>query len=529
MTKASFLTAQVITLLYSLGFVAGAAVNPPSESFTYDFSNASGAAIPAWMDRVEVQGGDIAGNPAHWRVKGSKTNTNDRLLIHLHPEELPADLSLTLVYEDLDNSHFVIQLLDRDGKVLVPDMFSGIVRTSRDTRSDTYVINFIRHPKAATIAIKRVRGPLILYGFTLMNVVCELPSTVDGDRENCLASSLMEDKDFNKDVGDTVKKLIGRSLDWTQKLLLSQQASPEDLSRALLLANTLPDYVPEAEVSGNVTIWATCGEAMGAIVDELPKWHPQLNIDMMVASTPKSVDNFQAGVSRIIAISHPMDLKAREEYFKKWGKAPIDFPFATDYIQVLVHENNPLTHITLTELEAIYAENPPDRTGPITEWSQLKDKTTVKSPITVYGGWPSWGTSKSFASLAMQGKGFHGRIVQDHVVNGIEMAVALDPTGIGYAIRGPQSQNVRVVPVAVSSGRDAYLPNVANIYNGSYPLTRNYFITIGVETVEDLTPAERELLNFILTRQGQEIISKNGMLPLTLEQLVHARKLLKLN
>jgi phosphate transport system substrate-binding protein len=236
-----------------------------------------------------------------------------------------------------------------------------------------------------------------------------------------------------------------------------------------------------------------------------------------------------AGRARLAAVSDPMSLGYREDYFKKHGQSPVDIPIAMGALQVLVNKNNPLTHITLTELESIYADN---GNGPaVTSWKRLSGIESYERSLVGYGGHPNYGTSRAFARLAMQGKPFHDSMTQDSVIHhdGIQQRVALDAGGIGFVSGMPLAQDVRVVPVAVSRGRDAYLPNAANIYSGSYPLTRRFYINIGADDALALTPAEREFLNFLLSKQGQTEIAKSGLLPLTLEELVHARNLLKLN
>ncbi len=513
-------------------FVAQAAINAASESYTHDFNDTTaGSENPEWIDRVDRIGGTISGNPKNWHIPETDPENSGQLLIHLNPQKLPADLSLTLFYEELEKSEFIIQLLDASGFILVPDMFSGIVRTGQDTRSDTYIINFIRHHAAKTIVIKRVKGPLTLYGFTLMSVVCELPAVIDGDRENCLASELIDDEDFNVKVSEASERITGHVPEWTRELLLSQQEPQESLSRKLMLAYELPEYVPGEDVSGTVEIpvTATCIAPLYNMGVALEQWHPSLSVECVQTDTPGAEEDFMDGIARMAVVSDPMSLAFREDYFKKHGQSPIDIPVAMGALQILVNKNNPLTHITLLELERIYAES--GHSAAVATWNSLSGVESYEGNLVAYGGYPTWGTSRAFARLAMQGKSFNKNIATASVIHsdGIQRRVAVDPGGIGFISAAPQALDVRVVPVAVSSGRDAYLPNAANIYSGAYPLTRRFYINIGADDAQSLAPAERELLNFILSKQGQTEVAKSGLLPLTLEQLVHARNALKLD
>jgi len=82
----------------------------------------------------------------------------------------------------------------------------------------------------------------------------------------------------------------------------------------------------------------------------------------------------------------------------------------------------------------------------------------------------------------------------------ITNAVAENPFSIGYISLGAMRDSVRALPV------DGVTPSVEAVINGTYPLFRNFYIAVPTK-VSALT---QDFIDFILSTQGQEIISGQG-------------------
>jgi len=73
---------------------------------------------------------------------------------------------------------------------------------------------------------------------------------------------------------------------------------------------------------------------------------------------------------------------------------------------------------------------------------------------------------------------------------------------------------VRAVPLARKPGLPFYAPTMKNVMAGKYPLARFLYIYINKAPGKPLDPLVREFLKFVLSREGQEIVIKDGYLPL---------------
>jgi ABC-type phosphate transport system substrate-binding protein len=82
-------------------------------------------------------------------------------------------------------------------------------------------------------------------------------------------------------------------------------------------------------------------------------------------------------------------------------------------------------------------------------------------------------------------------------------------SGIGYRTSG-----VKVLSVAAKEGTYSD-GNYADVVSGRYPLARFLYLYVNKAPNKPLDPVVREFLKLVFSREGQEIVLKDGYLPLT--------------
>jgi phosphate transport system substrate-binding protein len=65
-----------------------------------------------------------------------------------------------------------------------------------------------------------------------------------------------------------------------------------------------------------------------------------------------------------------------------------------------------------------------------------------------------------------------------------------------------------------------------NALSGDYPLSRYLYVYVNKKPGQPLPPLEREFIKLVLSREGQEIVEKDGYIPVSPE--VARRELSKL-
>lgn len=162
-------------------------------------------------------------------------------------------------------------------------------------------------------------------------------------------------------------------------------------------------------------------------------------------------------------------------------------------LAVFVHQDNPLASLTLAEVADIFSGRDTRGLQPAGLESQLALSLCLRDRV------PRLGT------FAANFKGFR----QSAEVVGY---VAGNPRAIGFAAAMRSLPGVKVLPLAAVAGQAPVALTEANLRVGRYPLDR--FLLIHAR--QPLEPWVREFLGFVLSAEGQGIITRGtlGYLPL---------------
>jgi len=87
----------------------------------------------------------------------------------------------------------------------------------------------------------------------------------------------------------------------------------------------------------------------------------------------------------------------------------------------------------------------------------------------------------------------------------VVQSVSTSVNGIGYSGIGYKTSGVRAVPLTKKVGGDFIEATPDNAVSGKYPLKHPN---------KELAPLEKEFIKLILSQQGQEVVIKDGYIPL---------------
>jgi len=206
-----------------------------------------------------------------------------------------------------------------------------------------------------------------------------------------------------------------------------------------------------------------------------------------------------------------------DAFKSRHGYAPTVVPVAIDMLVVFVHKDNPLGSLTLQQVDAIFSKN---RTGgavaDVRTWGDLGlDGEWKNKPISLYGRNATSGTYGYFKEFALFKGDFKPTVKEQPGSSAVVQAVASDRFGIGYSGFGYLTANVRAVPLAASADASPLLPEAEAAYTGEYPLARFLYLSVNHRPGSQLDPLRREFLRYVLSREGQADVKKDGYLPVT--------------
>jgi len=197
-----------------------------------------------------------------------------------------------------------------------------------------------------------------------------------------------------------------------------------------------------------------------------------------------STAGIQAAINGIADIGMcSRSLKAEETGFK-------DFVIARDGLAVVIHPSNPVSNLTRTQIQKIFA-------GDILNWKQLGGEDR---PIRVITREEGSGTREAFMKLVM-GKARVSRKALTQESNGaVKELVRNDPGGIGYMSLG-LAHELKLMAV------DGVAPSTEAVISGQYPLVRPFlFVTRG-------EPSDRAmaLIDYMLSPPAQKLLEQEGL------------------
>ncbi len=196
-----------------------------------------------------------------------------------------------------------------------------------------------------------------------------------------------------------------------------------------------------------------------------------------------------AGIQACVNNTVNIGMSSRE--LKEEEKMLNTITICYDGITIVVHPKNPLKALTLQQVSRIFS-------GEIRDWKQLGWINRKIDAVTREEG---SGTRSSFEELVMKGNEIDDGIMVQDSNGSVKEVVATDPYAIGYISLGLVDQ--RVKPLTI----DGVVPSIRNIKTGRYKIVRPFlYVTNG-----ELDEAGKKFINFVLSRDGQNILKKEGL------------------
>jgi phosphate transport system substrate-binding protein len=321
------------------------------------------------------------------------------------------------------------------------------------------------------------------------------------------------------------------------------------LSEAVLLAfaatqacaqslDSLPAYNPQRKISGRIRTWgsAQMAELVQHWQQGFSKYHPDVQFENHLNGALSAIAGLYTGVADI-AVSReiwPMETMAFEQVL---GHKPtaievatgsFDVPTKSDSLEIFVHKDNPISKLTLSQLDAIFGSEHRRGTRNIRSWGDLGlTGDWADKPISGYGYQVENAGARFFRDVVLLGsttwncnvKGFsNGKAGDGARIDAgwlILEALSRDRYGIAISNLHYGRPEVKALSLAEEDSGPFVAPTKDNIRNRTYRLSRAVYIFHDRAANKRRDPAVEELLRYVLSREGQkDVIAEGAYLPL---------------
>ncbi|MGH7348433.1 MAG: PstS family phosphate ABC transporter substrate-binding protein [Candidatus Rokuibacteriota bacterium] len=280
----------------------------------------------------------------------------------------------------------------------------------------------------------------------------------------------------------------------------------------------LQGYKAVSGVSGNVSSIGsdTLNNLMTLWAENFNKFYPNAKIQIEGKGSSTAPPALISGTAQLGPMSREMKGTEIDAFEKKYGYKPTSIRSSVDALAVFVNKDNPLNCMTVAQVDAVFSKS--RRAGykeDIKTWGQLGlTGEWASKPISIYGRNSASGTYGFFKEHTLKNGDYKDSVKEQPGSASVVQGVTVDRFAVGYSGIGYATAGVRAVPLAAKEGAKCYEADPANSYAGTYPLSRFLLVYLNRAPGKALDPLTREFVKLVLSKEGQEVVIKDGYFPI---------------
>lgn len=287
-------------------------------------------------------------------------------------------------------------------------------------------------------------------------------------------------------------------------------------------AGILPSYQKVSGVSGSLTSVGsdTMNNMMTLWAETYRKFYPSVKIQVEGKGSGTAPPALIASTSQFGPMSRQMKAAELDAFEAKHGYKPTEFRTSYDALAVWVNKDNPIKSLTLAQVEAVFGKNRArGYKENITTWGQLGlTGDWANRPISLYGRNSASGTYGFFKEHVLKNGDYKDTVKEQPGSASVVQGVTEDRFGMGYSGVGYKTSGVRAVPLAESATSQAEEGTDQNVKSGKYPLWRFLYLYVNKAPGKSLDPLVGEFLKLIFSKEGQDVVLKDGYMSLSAAQ-----------
>ncbi|EEF80706.1 PstS family phosphate ABC transporter substrate-binding protein [Methylophaga thiooxydans] len=276
----------------------------------------------------------------------------------------------------------------------------------------------------------------------------------------------------------------------------------------------LPDYEKVSGISGSLSSVGsdTLANLMTLWAEEFNREYPNVSIQIQAAGSSTAPPALTEGTSNFGPMSRQMKDKEIAAFEEKYGYKATPIRVAIDALAVYTHKDNPIEGMSIPQVDAVFsATRSCGYSEDITNWSQLG---LDLGNIQLYGRNSVSGTYGYFKKVSLCKGDFKNSVNEQPGSASVVQGVTKSLNGIGYSGIGYKTSGVKAVALSKEDGGEFIAATKANAANGTYPLSRYLYVYVNKAPNKPLAPIDREFIKMVLSKIGQQVVVKDGYVPL---------------
>lgn len=293
-------------------------------------------------------------------------------------------------------------------------------------------------------------------------------------------------------------------------------------AQAIKVDPSLPSYQKVNGVSGNLSSVGsdTMNNMMTLWAETFRKYYPNVKIQVEGKGSGTAPPALIAGTSQFGPTSRQFRATELDQFETKYGYKPTELKASYDALAVYVNKDNPIEKLTLAQVEAVFSKSRKrGHKDDVTTWGQLGlTGDWANRPMSLYGRNSASGTYGFFKEHTLKNGDYKNTVKEQPGSASVVQGVTEDRFGIGYSGIGYKTSGVKNVALAVTDKGPYSNGSYEDVTSGKYPLWRFLYIYVNKAPGKSLDPLVAEFVKLIYSKEGQEVVVKDGYMPLSAAQ-----------
>lgn len=301
------------------------------------------------------------------------------------------------------------------------------------------------------------------------------------------------------------------------------------LAAAVLLAGTaaaqtiqvdpaIKPYKPVSGVSGNLSSIGSdsLNNLMTLWAEKFNRMYPNVKVQIEGKGSSTAPPALISATAQLGPMSRAMKGSEIDEFEKKFGYKPTQVRVAVDALAVFVNKDNPVACLTMPQVDAAFSKS--RRAGykeNVKTWGQLGlTGDWANRPVSLFGRNSASGTYGFFKEHTLKNGDYKDEVKEQPGSASVVQGVTVDRFAMGYSGIGYATAGVKALPLAAKQGDECHPATPEEAYSGNYPLARFLYVYVNRAPGKPLDPIVAEFLKLVLSKDGQEVVVKDGYFPL---------------